>query len=69
MLPNKVRKDKERVYNFCNTLTVVEESENNATVLLRNVLAIASRAIYTTFSSLKVICWAASLLFHNPLIN
>jgi hypothetical protein len=32
MLPKSERRDKERVYSFCSTLTVVEESENKATV-------------------------------------
>jgi hypothetical protein len=57
------------VYNFYNIDTVEEESENNATVLFFKCAPIASKAIYTTFNSLKVICFVASLLDHKPEIT
>jgi hypothetical protein len=61
--------DVDLVYNFYNIATVEEESENNATVLFFKCAPIASKAIYTTFNSLKVICFVASLLDHNPEIT
>ena len=54
------------VYNFYKIATVDEESENNATVLFFKCAPIASKAICTTFNSLKVICLVASLADHNP---
>jgi predicted peroxiredoxin len=45
ILPNTARSDNERVYNFYNIATVVEESLNKETVLFFNALPIASNAI------------------------
>lgn len=66
---NTCRSETDFVYNFYKIATVVLESENNATVRLRNEAPIASSAIYTTFSSLKVMCYAESLVGHNPETN
>ena len=57
--PNTLRRETDLVYNFCSTATVVEESENNATWRYFNVGPSASKAIYTTFNSLNVMCLAA----------
>jgi hypothetical protein len=46
--------------------TVEEESENNATVLFFKCAPIDSKAICTTFNSLKVMCLVASLADHKP---
>lgn len=45
MRPNTERNDTDLVYSFYKTLTVVDESENNATVLERNDAPKASNAI------------------------
>jgi hypothetical protein len=55
--PKMARNDTDFVYNFCNTLTVVDESENKDTCRSFRVGPKASRANYTTFNSLKVICF------------
>ncbi len=54
------------VYNFCKTATVVEESENNEIKRYWSVGPKASRAIYTTFSSLKVMCLLARSRGQSP---
>ena len=54
------------VYNFCKIETVEDESLNNATVLFLRCAPIASKAIYTTFNSLNVICLVASVKDHKP---
>jgi hypothetical protein len=57
MRPKILRKETDLVYNFYKTLTVVDESENNDTDLSFNVGPKASKAIYTTLSSLNVMCF------------
>ena len=59
MRPNTARKDTDLVYNFCRTETVVEESEKGATDRRDNYKPNTSKAICTTFNSLKVICLEA----------
>jgi hypothetical protein len=54
------------VYNFYNTETVVDESENNAIWRYFKVGPSASKAIYTTFNSLNVMCLAASSEGQRP---
>jgi hypothetical protein len=62
MCPKVPRNATDFVYRRCKIATVEDESENNATFLARKDGARASKAIYTTFNSLKVICfWAPSL--------
>ena len=55
-----LRKEIDLVYNFDRIATVLDESENKATVLERKVCPIAYKVSYTTLSSLKVICCKAS---------
>jgi hypothetical protein len=57
--PKTLRSETDLVYNFYNTATVVEESENNAIWRCFKVGPSASKAIWTTFSSLNVMCFAA----------
>jgi hypothetical protein len=64
--PKTLRKETDLVYNFYNTWTVVDESENNDTWRSFKVGPSASNAIYTTFSSLNVICFYAYSNGHNP---
>lgn len=59
MRPKTLRKETDLVYNFYKTETVVEESENNATWRYFKVGPSASKAIYTTFNSLNVMCLVA----------
>jgi hypothetical protein len=59
MRPNTERNETDFVYSFCNTLTVVDESENNDTWRYFKVGPKASSASWTTFSSLNVICFCA----------
>jgi hypothetical protein len=56
MRPKIERKETDLVYSFYNTVTVVEESENSETKRYCNVGPNASKAICTTFNSLKVMC-------------
>lgn len=67
MRPRILRNETDLVYSFYKTLTVVEESENSDTWRSFNVGPNASKAIYTTFSSLNVICLEASSNGHSPL--
>jgi hypothetical protein len=59
MRPKTDRKDTDLVYSFYKIETVVVESENKDTCLSFKVGPNASKAIYTTFSSLNVICFRA----------
>ncbi len=54
ILPNTPRNDTDLVYNFYKTDTVVEESENKEINRYYKVGPNASKAIQTTFNSLKV---------------
>jgi hypothetical protein len=54
------------VYNFCKTATVVDESEKSEIKRYCNVGPRASNAIYTTFSSLKVMCLLAKSSGQSP---
>ena len=57
MRPKMLRNETDLVYNFCKILTVVDESENNATERSFSVGPKASNAIWTTLSSLNVMCF------------
>ena len=59
ILPKTARNDTDLVYNFYKIATVVLESENNDRWRSFSVGPNASRAIYTTLSSLNVICLTA----------
>jgi hypothetical protein len=54
ILPNTLRNDTDLVYNFYKIDTVVEESENKEINRYYKVGPNASKAIWTTFNSLKV---------------
>lgn len=69
MRPNIERKETDLVYNFYNTPTVVEESENNDTWRCFKVGPKASSASWTTFSSLNVICFYACSKGQRPEIS
>jgi hypothetical protein len=66
ILPNTDRNETDLVYNFYKIATVVLESENNDTWRSFSVGPSASRAIYTTLSSLNVICLTAWSMGHSP---
>jgi hypothetical protein len=57
MRPKTLLNETDLVYNFYNTVTVVEESENKDTWRSLSVGPNASNAIYTTLSSLNVMCF------------
>jgi hypothetical protein len=66
MRPNTERNETDLVYNFYNTPTVVEESENNDTWRYFKVGPKASSASWTTFNSLNVICFYAYSKGQSP---
>ena len=66
ILFNTERREVDLVYSFYKIETAEAESENNATVLFFKCAPIASKAICTTFNSLKVICFVASFADHKP---
>jgi hypothetical protein len=66
MRPKTERNETDLVYNFYNTATVVDESENNATWRNFKVGPKASSASWTTFNSLNVICFYASSNGQSP---
>lgn len=66
ILPKTLRKEIDLVYSFCKTATVVDESENKETLRYFKVGPKASKAIYTTFNSLKVMWFLAYSKGHKP---